>query len=111
MIKSYLLLLIAIILEVIATSSLKSCEHFTKLIPTIITIVGYLLSIYFLSLILKTIPLGIAYAFWAGLGIVLILLIGIIVFKEIPDLFAIIGLVLIITGVVLIHLFSKTSRY
>ena len=94
--------------ETIATSALKSSEEFTKLVPSIVVVVGYLISFYFLSLSLRTIPIGVAYAIWAGLGIVLITLAGIFIFKQVPDLPAVIGLVLILIGVVLINGFSKT---
>lgn len=107
--KRFIFLLIAIILETTATSALKASEQFTKPVPGIITIVGYLGAFYFLSLTLKTIPVGLAYAIWSGVGIVLITLTGIFLYKQIPDLPAIIGMSLIIAGVVVINLFSKTS--
>lgn len=107
--RVYLLLSIAILLETIATSSLKASEGFTKLYPSLVTIVGYLGAFYFLSLTLKTLPVGIVYAVWSGIGIVLITIAGIFLFKQIPDLPAIIGLFLIIAGVLVIGLFSKTS--
>lgn len=103
----YLYLAIAIIAEVIATSSLKASEEFSKLIPSAFVIIGYGVAFYCLSLVLKTIPIGIAYAIWAGLGIVLITISGLIFFKQIPDAPAIIGMSLIILGVVIIHLFSN----
>lgn len=106
--KGFPFLLIAILSETIATSALKSSEEFTKLVPSIVVVVGYLISFYFLSLSLRTIPIGVAYAIWAGLGIVLITLAGIFIFKQVPDLPAVIGLVLILIGVVLINGFSKT---
>ncbi|TDE41625.1 multidrug efflux SMR transporter [Flavobacterium rhamnosiphilum] len=109
--KSFLFLAIAIIFEIVATSALKTSEQFTKLIPTIITTIGYIGAFYFLSLALKTIPIGVAYAIWSGIGIVFITLVGVIFFKEIPDLAAIIGLVLIVAGVVVINVFSKTSTH
>lgn len=109
--KNYLFLLVAILFETIATSSLKASEQFTKLVPSLITIIGYIAAFYFLSLTLKTIPVGIAYAIWSGIGIVLITLVGIVVFKQVPDLPAIIGLLLIIAGVVVINVFSKTSAH
>lgn len=107
--KKYLLLFIAIIFETIATSALKSTEQFTRPIPTIITIIGYAAAFYFLSLTLKSIPVGIAYAIWSGVGIILITVAGIFLYKQIPDIPAIIGLFLIIAGVLIINLFSKTS--
>jgi small multidrug resistance pump len=104
----YWYLAIAIIAEVIATSALKSSEEFTKLVPSIIVIIGYIVAFYFLSMVLKTVPIGIAYAIWAGAGIVLVALTGAVIFKQVPDLPALIGMVLIITGVLVMHLFSKT---
>lgn len=109
--KQFIYLLIAIVFETIATSALKSSEQFTKLIPSIITIVGYVSAFYFLSLTLKTMPVGIAYAIWSGVGIVLITIAGIFLFKQKPDLPAIIGMVLIVAGVVVINVFSKTSSH
>jgi len=107
----YWLLFLAIVAEVIATSALKASEGFTKFIPSIIVVVGYGAAIYLLSLVLRSLPVGIAYAIWAGLGIALIVIIGAFVFKQIPDLPAIIGIVLIVAGVVVINLFSKTVTH
>ena len=107
--KNMLILLAAIICETVATSSLKATEGFTKLVPSIITIVGYLGSLYLLSVTLKTVPVGIAYAIWSGVGIVLVMLFGAIYYKQVPDLPAIIGIALIIAGVIIINLLSKTT--
>ena len=104
----YLYLTIAIISEVIATNALKASEEFTKLIPSIIVVVGYGAAFYFLSLVLKTIPVGVAYAIWAGMGIVLVAIVAAIMFKQVPDLPAVIGMLLIISGVAVINVFSKT---
>ena len=109
--KNFLFLAIAIIFEIIATSALKKSEEFTKLIPSIITIVGYCGAFYFLSFAIRTIPIGIAYAIWSGVGIVLITIIGAVFFKQIPDLPAIIGLSLILIGVTVINIFSKTTGH
>jgi len=109
--KSYLFLLGAIIFEMLATTALKSSEQFSKLMPSILCVLGYILAFYFLSLTLKTMPVGIAYAIWAGLGIVLISIVGIFAFKQIPDLPAIIGMILIVAGVLVINLFSKTASH
>lgn len=109
--KNFFFLGIAIIFEIIATSALKKSEQFTQLIPSIITIVGYFAAFYFLSFAIRTIPVGIAYAIWSGVGIVLITIIGAIFFKQIPDLPAIIGLALIMIGVVVINVFSKTTAH
>ena len=104
----YLYLTIAIVAEVVATNALKASEEFTKLIPSIVVVVGYGAAFYLLSLVLRVIPVGIAYAIWAGMGIVLVAIAGAVVFKQIPDWPAIIGMLLIISGVVVINVFSKT---
>jgi small multidrug resistance pump len=109
--KNFLFLFVAIIFEIIATSSLKKSEEFTKLLPSIITIIGYCGAFYCLSFAIRTIPVGFAYAIWSGVGIVLITIIGAVFFKEIPDLPAIIGLALIILGVIVINVFSKTVAH
>jgi small multidrug resistance pump len=105
---TYLYLAAAIIFEVIATSSLKSSEGFTRLWPSIVAAVGYLITFYFLALTLKTMPIGIAYAIWSGVGI---LLLAAIWFRQTLDLPAIIGLSLIIAGVVTVNVFSKTLQH
>lgn len=105
----YLYLSIAIVLEVIATNFMKSSEGFTKLIPSLIVAVGYGGAFYFLSQVLKTIPVGVAYAIWAGAGIALVTLFAAIVFKQVPDAAAIIGISLIILGVVTIKVFSRMN--
>lgn len=108
MLKYWLFLLAAILSEVTATSSLKASAGFTKVIPSVIVVVGYALSFYFLSLVLKAIPIGIAYAVWAGLGIVLLALVGWIVFGQALDTPAMIGIALILAGVIVMNVFSKT---
>ena len=105
--REWLFLIGAIVLETFATSMLKYSEQFTKLLPTIAMIVGYGLSFYLLSHALRTMPIGIAYAIWSALGIVLITLVGVIAFKQVPDLPAYIGIALIMAGVIIINLFSK----
>ncbi|SRR5690554_1412500 len=104
----YLLLAMAIILEVVGSSFLKASEGFTKWLPSTIVVVAYMISFYFLSLVLKTIPLGIAYAIWSGVGIVLTATIGLIAFKQKLDLPAIIGILFIVVGVVIMNSFSNT---
>jgi small multidrug resistance pump len=104
----YVYLAIAIVAEVVATNALKASEEFTKLGPVIIVIVGYGIAFYFLSLVLRTIPVGVAYAIWAGTGIVLVAIVAAVVFRQIPDIPAIIGMILIISGVVVMNVFSKT---
>jgi len=108
---AYLYLAAAIIAEVAATSALKASEEFTKLIPSLIVIVGYAVAFYFMTLVLRTIPVGITYAVWAGLGIVLVAIVGTVVYKEIPDIPAVIGMALIVSGVVIINVFSKTVNH
>jgi small multidrug resistance pump len=108
---AYLYLFIAIIAEVVGTSALKASDGFTKWIPNVIIVIGYGLAFYFLSLVLRSIPVGVAYAIWSGLGIVLISLVGYVYFKQPLDLPAIVGMVLIISGVILINIFSKTVSH
>jgi len=104
----WIFLSIAIIAEVIGTSALKSAEGFTKFTPSVIVVIGYGISFYFLSLTLKTIPVGISYAIWSGVGITLISIIGYFFYKQTLDIPAIIGILLIIAGVIVINLFSKS---
>ena len=108
---AYIYLLIAIIAEVAGTSALKASDGFTKSIPNVIVVIGYGLAFYFLSLVLRNIPVGVTYAIWSGVGIVLISLVGYVYFKQPLDLPAIAGMVLIISGVIVINLFSKTIRH
>jgi small multidrug resistance pump len=108
---SYLYLAGAIIAEVVATTALKSSAEFTKLGPSIVVVVGYAVAFYLLSLVLRTIPLGVAYALWSGLGIVLVTIAGTIMYKQIPDAAAILGMALIIAGAVIIHLFSNAVAH
>jgi small multidrug resistance pump len=103
---SYLYLAIAIVAEVIGTSALKAAEGFTRLLPSLVVVVGYATAFYFLSLALKAIPVGIAYAIWSGVGVALITLIGWLVFKQRLDAPALAGLAMIVTGVVVIQVFS-----
>ena len=108
---SYWYLAIAIVTEVAATSALKASAEFTRLFPSLIVVVGYGISFYFLTLVLKTISVGITYAIWSGVGIVLVAIVGMFLYKQIPDIPAIIGMGLIITGVVVIHVFSNTVNH
>jgi small multidrug resistance pump len=109
--QHWILLSIAIVSEVIATSCLKASEGFTRLWPSLVVILGYLLAFYFLSLTLKTIPVGVAYAIWSGVGIVLIALIGWFFLKQSLDVPAVIGLTLIVAGVIVINVFSRTVSH
>jgi small multidrug resistance pump len=103
-----LYLIIAIFGEVLATSALKAAEGFTKPVPSLIVVIGYSVAFYFLSLTLKTIPVGITYAYWSGIGIVLVSLIGWLWYGQRLDLPALAGMALILAGVVVMNLFSKT---
>ncbi len=103
---SYLYLAAAIIAEVIGTSSLKASDGFTRLVPTIVVCVAFAAAFFFLSLALRTIPVGVAYAIWSGAGTALIVLAGAIVFRQAPDLPAIVGIGLIIAGVAILNLGS-----
>lgn len=107
----YLYLALAIVLEVIGSSCMKASDGFTKWLPTGITIVAYLACFFFFSQSLKQIPLGTAYAIWAGMGIVLTAIISVIIFKQSLDAPAIIGMALIIAGVVVMNVFSKTAGH
>lgn len=108
---SYLYLGIAIIAEVVATSALKSSQGFTKPLASIVVIVGYCIAFYCLSIVLKTIPIGIAYAIWAGLGIVLITIVGYFFYQQKLDAAAVIGMILIVSGVVIINVFSTSLTH
>ncbi|AOS98440.1 Multidrug transporter EmrE [Microbulbifer aggregans] len=108
---AYLYLAIAILAEVAATTALKASEQFTRPLPSALVIFGYGLAFYMLALVLRTIPVGIAYAIWAGVGILLVALAGAVIYREVPDWPAVIGMTLIIAGVVIINLFSKTSAH
>ncbi len=107
----WLYLAIAIVAEVIGTSALKASDGFTKLYPSLVVIVGYGVSFYCLSLTLRTIPIGIAYAIWSGVGIVLISLIGWLAFNQKLDLPALLGISLIAAGVAVLNLFSKSAGH
>ena len=107
----YIYLSVAIISEVIATTALKSSASFTRLVPSLIVVVGYSIAFYTLSLTLKTISVGVAYAIWAGLGIVLIAIVGMIVHHEAIDLPGAVGMTLIVTGVVVLQAFSQTTTH
>ncbi|OEF30136.1 SMR family transporter [Vibrio rumoiensis] len=109
--KHWLYLGIAIISEVVATSAMKSSEGFTKLMPSITVVIGYGIAFYFLSLTLKTVPVGIAYAIWAGLGIVLIGIVSWVVHGQKLDIPALIGMGFIILGVAIINIFSKSGGH
>ena len=106
---SWLYLVIAIVTEVIGTTALKATEGFTKVVPSLIVAVSYAASFYFLSLTLKVIPVGIAYAVWSGVGIVLIAIVGWLMFGQSIDRYGVLGIALIGAGVVVLNTLSKTS--
>ena len=108
---TYLYLSIAIVAEVIATSALKASDGFTRLGPSLFVVVGYAVAFYFLSLTLRTMSVGVAYAIWCGAGIVLIALIGWFVLGEKLDVPALVGMALIVAGVVVINLFSTSVSH
>ncbi|WP_334107207.1 DMT family transporter [Methylobacillus sp.] len=106
--QNWLFLTIAIVSEVVATSALKACDGFTRLGASIIVVIGYVVAFYFLSLALKVIPVGIAYAIWSGLGIILVSLIALVIYGQKLDFPAMVGMGLIIAGVLVINLLSKS---
>lgn len=105
----WLILAVAIVVEVIATTALKSSEGFTKLWPSMLVVSGYSSAIYLLSLTLEAIPVGIVYAIWSGVGIILIAITATLFLGQRLDAPAMVGMALIISGVVVIHLFSQVS--
>jgi small multidrug resistance pump len=107
--KYWILLSVAIVAEVIGTSALKSAEGFSRLYPSLIVVFSYSVSFYLLSLCLRTIPVGVVYAVWSGVGMVLLALIGYLFFKQSLDTPAILGVSLIMSGVLVINLFSNTK--
>jgi len=107
----WFLLAIAITGEVVATTALKASDGFTKWNYGIISIVGYGVAFYFLSIVLKTMPVGIAYAIWAGAGVAMVTLIGIFLFGQKLDLYAYLGIALIVSGVAVLNLLSQTSAH
>jgi small multidrug resistance pump len=102
---------IAIVAEVIATASMKALDGFNKPLPLLLVVTGYLISFWMLSLVVKTIPVGIAYAIWAGMGIVLVSIAAVFLYQQRLDLPAIIGMGLIVSGVVVIQLFSNSTGH
>lgn len=106
---TFIYLVLAVVAEVVATSALKASDGFTRLWPSLLVVFGYGLAFYLLGLALRVLPVGVAYAIWAGLGIVLVTLVGIVVFGERPDLPGVLGLGLIVSGVVVLQVFSKMS--
>lgn len=107
----YIALFAAIIAETVGTSALQASQQFTRLWPSVLVVVSYALAFYLLSITLRVMPVGVVYAIWSGLGIVLIALAGLVIFDQKLDLAAIIGLGLIIAGVVVLHVFSDSTPH
>lgn len=109
--SGYLYLAIAILAEVIATSALKAVDGLSRPVPLLLVIVGYALSFWMLTLVLRTIPVGIAYAIWAGLGIVLVSIAAYFIYRQTLDVPALLGIGLIVSGVLVIRLFSSSAGH
>jgi small multidrug resistance pump len=109
--KTALILFFAILSEVIATTALKLSDGFTKIVPSVVVLIGYGTSFYLLSISLKVIPIGLAYAIWSGVGIVLTVIAGILIWRETLDWARVIGIVFIILGILVINLFSKITAH
>jgi small multidrug resistance pump len=107
----YALLAVAIVAEVIATSAMRASDGFSRLLPSVIVVAGYGVAFYCLSLTLRSIPVGIVYAVWSGAGIVLITLVALVLYRQVPDVPAIIGLGLIVAGVAVLNIFSKMQAH
>jgi small multidrug resistance pump len=107
----YALLAIAIVAEVIATSAMRASDGFSRLLPSAVVVPGYGVAFYCLSLTLRSIPVGIVYAVWSGAGIVLITLVALVLYRQVPDVPAIIGLGLIVAGVAVLNIFSKMQAH
>lgn len=110
-ISPWILLGLAIVAEVIGTSALKVSDGFTRLWPSLVVVVSYAAAFYLLALTLRSIPVGVAYAIWSGVGVVLIAVIGWLVFDQKLDAMALLGMGLIVAGVLVLNLFSKTSAH
>ena len=107
MFKTYAILVVAILAEIIAANALKSSNQFTRVWPTVLSLSCYCVSLFLLTLVLKKMSLGITYAIWSGMGIVFVAIIGVLWHKEALDMPAILGMFLIIAGVMVINIFSK----
>ena len=107
----YIILIFAIIAETIGTTALQASQQFTRLWPSVIVVIAYGVSFYLLALALRFMPVGVVYAMWSGLGIVMIAIIGYLVFGQRLDLPALIGIAMILCGILVIHLFSQTSPH
>ncbi len=108
---NWLYLVVAIVLEVVATSALKASDGFTRLWPSVLVVIGYSAAFYMLSVSLRSMPVGVVYAVWSGVGVVLITLVGWLLFKQELDLPAFIGIGLIASGVIVLNFFSKSVAH
>lgn len=108
---NYLYLGIAIVAEVIATSALKATHSFTRPWPSILVVLGYGAAFFFLSLALKGTSVGVAYAIWSGMGIVLLTVAGVVFYNQMPDRWALVGMALIVAGVLVLNLLSKSAAH
>ncbi|MFN3145261.1 MAG: SMR family transporter [Paracoccaceae bacterium] len=108
---AYIYLFIAILAETIGTTALQASQQFTRLLPSLLVVVAYAISFYLLAMALRSIPVGIAYAVWSGLGIVFIAAIGFLVFGQKLDLPAVLGMGMILAGILVIHLFSRAAPH
>ncbi len=107
----YIILIFAVAAETVGTTALQASQQFSKLMPSVICVISYAAAFYLLSLALKVMPVGILYAVWSGLGIVLIAAIGYTVFGQKLDLPAVLGIIMILAGILVIHLFSDSSTH
>jgi len=108
---AYLILTLAVAAETIGTTALQASQQFTRLWPSVLVVLAYAVSFYLLSMTLKIMPVGVVYALWSGLGIVLIAIIGLLVFGQKLDLPAILGIAMILGGILVIQLFSQTAPH
>ena len=107
----YVYLGIAIIAEVVGTISMKAAASFTKPLPSLVVVVGYGIAFYFLSVCLKSMSVGVAYALWSGLGVVLATAAAAVLYQEIPDRWAVLGMALIVAGVLVLNLLSRSAPH
>ncbi|WP_165668743.1 DMT family transporter [Metapseudomonas otitidis] len=107
----YIYLAIAIAAEVVATTSMKAVDGFNKPLPLVLVIGGYAIAFWMLTMVVKSIPVGIAYAIWAGLGIVLVSIAALVIYQQKLDLPAVVGMGMIVSGVVVIQVFSSSTGH
>ncbi|KPA22522.1 Multidrug transporter EmrE [Shimia sp. SK013] len=109
--KAYLFLMIAVVFETVGTTALQASNQFSKIVPSVIVVISYAAAFYLMALTLRYLPVGITYAIWSGLGIVLIAVIGFLVFGQKLDWPALLGMGMIVLGILVIHLFSNTAAH